>query len=235
VLHPSPVSAAAAVPDVIHLSARQELAFEIPGLRTVNAHGAAIDHIEVVKDQLKVVGGRPGQGTLQISLRDGRMITSVVEVPEEPVQSRLPTSVHLGPGGEQTFEAPGITRIEVADDSVAEIVIENGQLRVKALNGGNTTVMAWYGSRRQMMTVTVDPAPAPVHHDVGAVRLRVHMQKVLDVPGLQRIAIGDADIADVKTIGNNQILVIGMSPGTTTLLAWTSDGERRSWEITVTR
>ena len=58
-------------------------------------------------------------------------------------------------------------------------------------------------------------------------------QKVITVPGIQRIAVGDPAIADVKTIGNNQVLIIGAGEGKTTLLIWKSSGQRVSYLVTV--
>ncbi len=58
-------------------------------------------------------------------------------------------------------------------------------------------------------------APTPVALSVGT-------QKVLTVKGLLRVAVGDTDVADVKPIGDSQLLVTGIGPGVTTLLAWTS-------------
>ncbi len=67
----------------------------------------------------------------------------------------------------------------------------------------------------------------------GTIALGVGTQKVITVPGIQRVAIGDSAIADVKTIGNNQLLVIGQGEGKTTLLIWKSSGQRVSYLITV--
>ena len=44
-------------------------------------------------------------------------------------------------------------------------------------------------------------------------------QKVLSIPGgVSRVAVGDPNVADVKTVGSNQMLVIGGQVGRTTLL-----------------
>src|SRR5437763_1723303 len=67
----------------------------------------------------------------------------------------------------------------------------------------------------------------------GTIALGVGTQKVITVPGIQRVAIGDSAIADVKTIGNNQLLVIGQGEGKTTLLIWKQSGQRVSYLITV--
>lgn len=67
----------------------------------------------------------------------------------------------------------------------------------------------------------------------GPLPLGVGTQKVITVPGIQRVAVGDPNIADVRTIGNNQLLIIGSSEGKTTLLVWKTSGQRISYLISV--
>lgn len=76
--------------------------------------------------------------------------------------------------------------------------------------------------------------PAVAHaQEGGNIALGVGTQKVMNIPGIQRIAVGDASIADVKTIGNNQVLIIGAGEGKTTLLIWKSSGQRVSYTVSV--
>lgn len=65
------------------------------------------------------------------------------------------------------------------------------------------------------------------------VALGVGTQKVISVPGASKIAVGDQSIADVRAIGNGQILIIGQGEGKTTLIVWKSSGQRVSFLITV--
>ncbi|MBL9037701.1 MAG: pilus assembly protein N-terminal domain-containing protein [Archangium sp.] len=69
----------------------------------------------------------------------------------------------------------------------------------------------------------------------GTISLGVGTQKVITVPGIQRVAVGDAAVADVKTIGNNQLLIIGSAEGKTTLLLWKTSGQRVSYLVSVRR
>lgn len=69
----------------------------------------------------------------------------------------------------------------------------------------------------------------------AAVELLEEAQLVLQVQGIQRIAIGDPGIADVKTIGGDEVLVIGGEAGKTTLVVWRKDGSRHEVLITVKR
>ncbi|MFL5321784.1 MAG: type II and III secretion system protein family protein [Myxococcaceae bacterium] len=76
--------------------------------------------------------------------------------------------------------------------------------------------------------------PVVSHAQEGSqISLGVGTQKVITVPGIARIAVGDPSIADVKTIGNNQILIIGAGEGKTTLLIWKSSGQRISYLVSV--
>ncbi|MCU0696485.1 MAG: pilus assembly protein N-terminal domain-containing protein [Myxococcaceae bacterium] len=57
------------------------------------------------------------------------------------------------------------------------------------------------------------------------VTLRVGEQRVLTLPGIQRVACGCHGV-DVKVLGNGQLLLVGLSPGKSNLLAWFADGTR---------
>ncbi|WP_224362028.1 type II and III secretion system protein family protein [Hyalangium versicolor] len=65
--------------------------------------------------------------------------------------------------------------------------------------------------------------------------LGVGTQKVITIPGITKIALGDASIAEVKNLSNNQILITGQAEGKTTLLVWKSSGQRVSYLIAVRR
>jgi pilus assembly protein CpaC len=56
-------------------------------------------------------------------------------------------------------------------------------------------------------------APATLQLGVGS-------QKVLTVGPMERLAVGDPAVADAKVIGNNQILLLGVGEGRTSLLVW---------------
>jgi hypothetical protein len=62
--------------------------------------------------------------------------------------------------------------------------------------------------------------------------LRVGDQQTVSLPGLTRVACGCHGV-DVKTIGNDQLLLIGLTPGRTTVLAWVGDGKRVALEVEI--
>lgn len=58
------------------------------------------------------------------------------------------------------------------------------------------------------------------------IEVGVEREKVLPVTGLQRVAVGDPAVLDVKTIGTEELLLLGRSEGQTTVRVWTKSGER---------
>jgi len=78
-------------------------------------------------------------------------------------------------------------------------------------------------------------APAHAQDDSSTISIGVGIQKVISVPGVARIAIGDRSVADVEVAGDSQILLIGQSEGATTLLVWKSTGARLAYLIRVQR
>jgi pilus assembly protein CpaC len=75
----------------------------------------------------------------------------------------------------------------------------------------------------------------PAHAENDAViNLGVGQQKVIPVQGVERIAIGDAEIADVKQVASGtQLIVTGVSEGRTSLLVWHQGGARVSYQVAV--
>jgi serine/threonine-protein kinase len=65
------------------------------------------------------------------------------------------------------------------------------------------------------------------------VDLGVGKMETLEFSCLARVAVGDPNIADVKTLGEGQLLVLGAAAGETTLLVWDCDGHRHSFTIRV--
>lgn len=70
-----------------------------------------------------------------------------------------------------------------------------------------------------VLSVSALAAEAPIEVGLGR-------DKIVEVPGLKRIAVGDASVADAKTIGADALVLIGGALGETTLRVWTTSGEK---------
>jgi beta-lactamase regulating signal transducer with metallopeptidase domain len=82
------------------------------------------------------------------------------------------------------------------------------------------------------------PGEAPLPPDAGAASVEsltvsLGAEKTLRVEGMQRVAVGDPNVADIRTIGDSKLVVTGAGKGQTTLLVWRTSGERLTWTITV--
>jgi len=76
-------------------------------------------------------------------------------------------------------------------------------------------------------------AAAPASRLPPELTLVVSQARVLQIAGISRVAIGDPAIADIKTVGTDELVITGVGTGKTTLLVWTSDGGRHDSVIEV--
>ncbi|OJH35035.1 type II and III secretion system protein family protein [Cystobacter ferrugineus] len=81
--------------------------------------------------------------------------------------------------------------------------------------------------------LTVLVAASAQAQDSSTLNLGVGAQKVLSIPGMTRISIGDPGVAEVKALGPGQVLVLGQGEGKTTLLVWKGNGQRVTYNIAV--
>ncbi len=66
------------------------------------------------------------------------------------------------------------------------------------------------------------------------VEVKVGERRVLEVGEMTRIALGNTQFAEVRTLGGAQVEVKGEAPGQTTLLVWRKSGERLEYQVKVT-
>src|SRR3954471_7867395 len=78
--------------------------------------------------------------------------------------------------------------------------------------------------------------PAPAQDGAATIHLGVGEQKIVPVPGVTRVAIGEPDVADVKQVGSaGERLLSGLAEGRTSLLAWRNNGTRVGYAVIVRR
>jgi pilus assembly protein CpaC len=64
-------------------------------------------------------------------------------------------------------------------------------------------------------------ATLPARADEPPLQLAPGEQRVLDIPGIRRVAVAAPDVADVKVIGKSQLLILAQHRGRTALSVWT--------------
>ncbi len=89
------------------------------------------------------------------------------------------------------------------------------------------------GESIALLAVLLAGSPAAVALP-DEITLFLDEQRVLSAPcRIGRIAVGDSSVIDVKTLGNDRLLLIGAAQGKTTLLFWCSNGQRHSTLVKV--
>ncbi|MBS2029277.1 MAG: protein kinase [Deltaproteobacteria bacterium] len=125
---------------------------------------------------------------------------------------------------------PGLARVAVGDSEISDVsVAGENVLEIVGKRAGHTSVVATSGTETKRWELEVAPA-GPTR---STLKLRVGNQEVIDTVGTEKLAIGDPDIADIKPIGERQVLVVGMKAGSTELTIWEVGGGRRQVAIDV--
>jgi Flp pilus assembly secretin CpaC len=136
--------------------------------------------------------------------------------------------IDLTVGKDRELVLPGVTKAEVQSPGIAAAQIAEGAtVKLKGLAPGQTALTLYTGSEAHRFEIQVTGESAKIQVGVGE-------QKTLLVEGVNRVAIGDDGIADVRVIGDNQIVIDGKSGGGTQIIAWTTTGQRRAYALNVT-
>jgi len=72
-----------------------------------------------------------------------------------------------------------------------------------------------------------EPRETPLSLQVGDVR-------VLGIPGVARVAVGDGKILNAVSTDDREVIVFARKAGSSTLQAWTADGQRHRYVVEVT-
>jgi hypothetical protein len=158
-------------------------------------------------------------------------------VSRAPVMSGSVPMIRLRPGAEFSWQLPGVTRVAVGDPSIADVKVKGDTLLILAGTPGKTTVLAWTGEGRRTSRLVhvvedaqADPAQA---QQQPAIRLQSGERRLLAIPGLVRLAVGDLEVVQVATTGDSEVEVVGGTPGRTQMLAWTGEDGRRDFTFEV--
>src|SRR5205085_6849437 len=87
---------------------------------------------------------------------------------------------------------------------------------------------------RACVAIIALASAAVAQGDGSTLTLGVGQQKTLTLRNVQRVAIGDPGVADVKQVGGGgELLLTGVGEGRTSLLVWLRNDQRLSYSISV--
>lgn len=64
----------------------------------------------------------------------------------------------------------------------------------------------------------------PAVHAAQPLQIGLNESRYMEISGLNRVAVGNPEVADVQLVSGNELLVIGKKAGSTTLLVWGAGG-----------
>ncbi len=215
-----------------------------PGLARLAVGDPTVVDVEVQeKERVQLTGLRAGRTTLLLWKETGERESVTVSVDDTPKSGRLTSLGLTGPDPSEPLELrvgatlrvplKGFTHAQVGDPAVCELRTQgDGAVLLTGKTAGETTLEVSTGGMEVVydVFVTDERTDAPV---AQTLRLEVGLERVLTLSGIERVAVGDPKICDVKTVGGHQLLVVGASVGRTTLLVWPGDGRRLAWEVVV--
>jgi Flp pilus assembly secretin CpaC len=149
----------------------------------------------------------------------------------------FPREVDLFVAGQQVLKIPNLEKVAVGDVEIADVkTIGNNELVVIGAGVGQTSLRIWLTGAPAWIDVKVVVTKTLLVKPTSLVELSVKIgeTKSLDCQAMTRVAVGDADIADIKTVGANQLVVKGVTEGSTTLLWW-SNSARHEILVHVTK
>ena len=138
-------------------------------------------------------------------------------------QPDFPRQVDLFVGGEEVLHVPHVVKTAIDNSEIANVkTVGNDELLVIGAAPGQTTLRVWLKDAPAWIDVKVLVAKSVPVKSVAPVELllKVGETRKLDCRGVIRVAVGDSDIADVKVVGSDTLLVRGAAEGATTLLWW---------------
>ncbi len=85
--------------------------------------------------------------------------------------------------------------------------------------GQTLTVHSTTAQSNMVATANVSQRPSPVGYS-NLIEMRVGGVKVLPVPGIKSVAIGNTSVVSTSVIGNNKLLIIAEKKGNTDIVIW---------------
>lgn len=155
--------------------------------------------------------------------------------------SQAPMEVSVGE--QRIFRAEGMTAVAVGDKTVADLVaLENGEVLILGVAPGHTTLRFSTGTKSHELDIDVraqggvaakaGPAAGDVTPEPEALTLKAGQVSVRKMARLNRVAVADPEIVDIKVTPEG-LELSALKEGTTTVLFWFDDKPREALSISV--
>ncbi len=173
-----------------------------------------------------LAGHRPFEGDTLVNLRQAVLQASL------PRSRRLPRGVWLIL--QRGLARSPQDRFRDMDALLAALIrVQRAPRRWIPVGVAAGLVAAWGGAGLTIWPGDRSSSDLTEIRKVEVLELRMGELHELTLEGVKRLAIGDSGVADLSVGGGGRVLITPISAGATTLIAWTDDGKRYSWNLNV--
>jgi Flp pilus assembly secretin CpaC len=138
-----------------------------------------------------------------------------------------PQTLDLVVGAQFFLELPGVVKVAIGDSAVAEVkYLGKDEILVVGVGEGETTLKYWRRGEATptAMKVNAGRKPTAATATDPQVTVKIGQKSTLDLPGITRIVVGDDQIADLKVIGSDKVVITGgKHVATTTVIVWAAE------------
>ena len=126
-----------------------------------------------------------------------------------------------------------VSRIAVTDPDLLSLQAQGTRVKVGALKAGRAALEIAFGDGATVVyDVIVEAARRPAATAPDELALQPGEERRVRAPGLARVLLEENGVARVRVDGEN-VTVVGVSPGTSSLVLVDGSGKRTTWSIRV--
>ncbi len=126
-----------------------------------------------------------------------------------------------------------VSRIAVTDPDLLSLQAQGTRVKVGALKAGRAALEIAFGDGATVVyDVTVEAARRPAASAPDEIALHPGEERRVRAAGLARVLLEENGVARVRVDGEN-VTVVGVSPGTSSLVLVDGAGKRTTWSIRV--
>lgn len=205
----------------------EKRAFKLGGVAQVAIDDASVVEAVAKGEQLNLTAKHAGNARVLVLLKNEQWVTFKVHVlasdfPAGPVAEALPEEgqpVRLRVGEARAFETPGIAKMPPPSAQTFEAKVNGKVLELRGLEPGRTVLsLELAGGKKLQLAVSVEGERQVRRVDTTAAeRLEVMVsgEQLLKAPDVEAVQVDDDEVAEVRIIAADRVVVRGLSEGQT--------------------
>ncbi len=139
----------------------------------------------------------------------------------------MPQKLDLFVGGQFVLDFPGVVKVAIGDSAICDVkYLSRDQVLAIGMSEGETTLKVWRRGEAvpTELKVTIGSKPAAATAADPQLTVKVGQESTVTIPGISRVAVGNAELAEVKVVGPDKLVITGgKHVARTTVIVWTKE------------